>query len=495
MKIAILIPSEEYRSNAGARIRYGRIAPSLVATSHQLVLEDINSFDPLMSDCAVAIISKCHDARSLMCARVLGARGVRVGVDLFDDYFSQVHDSRMVRYRDWLAELVPVIDFVLCSTPAMAKVAYLNDASLPVHVMNDPMAPQSIGKLSSILMLKGTAARETRSIDLCWFGMGDNPHFRVGLSDLAAFGADLAEPSKLGYSVRLKVLTNRRALDADGLSLLSRLPVEVTVEEWSPAGEAAALVQATACILPVNAQPFSIAKSLNRAVSALSAGCQVTAIGYPLYAPLKSLIYREILSLAGDLDEGRALLRPETLGTYASLMDTWASPKNEASRLILFLESRLAESRRHEGTLIPQMVVLHGSVTSGAVHKFGVRLGALAVRSPFCTAKLGYDVFFGGRIGQRSLDMFISEPTVERLLPSARENARKVGTIANQPVWALSARGEPDETNWSEASLALQVAVYAATINDMRRQIETAFGPVGVILSESSRHPFSARAA
>ncbi len=495
MKIAVLIPSEDYRDNAGARIRYGRIAPAFLAAGHQMVLEDINSFDPLMSDYAVTIISKCHDARSLLCARALTARGLRVGVDLFDDYFSQVHDSRMARYRDWLTELAPMIDFVLCSTPAMAKVAHLYDATIPVHVMNDPMAPQSIDELSSILARKKTATIETRTIDLCWFGMGDNPHFRVGLSDLAAFGAELAEASMMGFSVRLKVLTNRRALDADGLSLLARLPLDVTVEEWSPAGEAAALAQATACILPVNAQQFSIAKSLNRAVSALNAGCQVLALGYPLYAPLHALIYRDILTLVSDLGQGRALLRAETLGTYTALIETLASPENEAGNLVQFLEAAPEASRHVRQSAIPQMAVIHGSLTSGVVHKFAARLGALAVRSPFCTAKLGYDVFFGGRIGQRSLDMFISERSLGRLLPEVREKARKVGTIADRPVWALSSRGEPDDSNWSEAPLALQIAVYTAAMDDIRRQITAAFGPVGVILSETSRHPFSARAA
>lgn len=495
MKITVLIPSEEYRLNAGARIRYGRIAPRLAAAGHQLVLEDINSFDPLTATCAVAIISKCHDARSLMCACVLGARGIKVGVDLFDDYFSQMHDSRMARYRDWLAGLVHRIDFVLCSTPAMVKVAHRYHASLPVHVMNDPMAPQAIEQFNDSLKRKGIAARDNRTIDLCWFGMGDNPHFRVGLSDLAAFGSALAEPSKRGFDVRLKVLTNSRALDADGLSLLSRLPVEVTVEEWSPAGEAAALAQATACILPVNAQHFSIAKSLNRAVSALSAGCQVIAMGYPLYAPLKSLIYREILSLAVDLEDGRALLRPETFATYAALMDSWASPENEASRLASFLEERLADCESHESATLPPIAIVHGKVTSGAVHKFGQRLGALAVRSPFCAAKLGYDVFFGGAIGQRSLDMFVTARTVDRLRPAAREKARKAGMIANQHVWALSARGEPENIDWSDAPLAVQLAVYAETINEMHRQIEEAFGSIAIIVSETSPHAFSARAA
>ncbi len=495
MKIMVLIPSQDYRGNAGARIRYGRIAPILAAGSHEMVLDDIERFDPLTVNCDVVIISKCHDARSLMSARALGARGVRVGVDLFDDYFSQVHDSRMVRYRDWLSELAPLIDFVLCSTPVMAQVAHRYRADLPVHVMNDPMVPPPSAELSRVLALKNSTARDNRTIDLCWFGMGDNPHFRVGLSDVAAFGSDLGEPSRLGYNVRLKVLTNARALDADGLALLSRLPVDVTVEEWTSSGEAAALAQATACILPVNAQNFSIAKSLNRAVTALGAGCQVIELGYPLYAPFESLVYRDLQSMACDLGAGRLLFRPETLVTYASLMETWASPEKESGRLIEFLEAQLAEPRNEAEGVIPRMAVLHGNATSGAVHKFGERLGALAVRSPFCTAKLGYDVFFSGRIGQRSLDMFVTEPTVDRLLPSARGKARKVGTINNKPVWGLSARGEPDEGSWSNAPLTLQIAVYAAAIKDMRRQMEAAFGPIATILSELSRHAFSARTA
>ncbi|MBA3729434.1 MAG: hypothetical protein H0W92_01305 [Sphingomonas sp.] len=495
MRIVVLIPSEDYRDNAGARIRYGRIAPSLAAAGHQLVLADLNSFDPLTSGFAVALFSKCHDARSLMCARVLAARGVRVGVDLFDDYFSQVHDSRITRYRDWLAELVPMIDFLLCSTPAMAKVARLYRVDCPIHVMNDPMIRQATGKLTSILAQKKTAAVANRTIDLCWFGMGDNPHFRVGLTDLAAFGADLAEPSMLGYTVRLKVLTNRRALDADGLSLLSRLPVDVTLEEWSPAAEAASLNRATACVLPVNAQQFSSAKSLNRAVSALSAGCQVLALGYPLYAPLHSLIYRDIMAMVRDVSCGDTLLRAETLGSYTSLMETLASPEKEAKDLVGFLEVALAASRHTDKYEIPPMAVIHGSVTSGAVHKFATRLGALAVRGPLCTAKLDYDVFFSGRVGQRSLDMFISEGALVRLLPDAREKVRKVGTIANRTVWSVTSRGAPDEGNWSEAPLPLQIATYANLVRDMRRQIRSAFGPVEVILSESSRHPFSARAA
>lgn len=494
MKIIVLIPSEDYRLNAGARIRYGRIVADLAAAGHQLVLEDINDFDPVGAECSVAVLSKCHDARSLMCARVLMGRGIPVGVDLFDDYFSQTHDSRMARYRDWLDALVPVIDFAMCSTPTMAEVAHRYRADMPVHVMNDPV--DSLGlDLASILRSKQATAKNDRTIDLCWFGMGDNPHFRVGLSDLAAFADELIVPVELDYNVRITVLTNARALDAEGLAMLSRLPLDVSVEEWSPNGEAAALSRATACVLPVNAQHFSVAKSLNRAMSALSGGCQVLTLGYPLYEPLEALLYDDISSLCRDLDAGTLLLRPETLPIYDQLKDRFASSANEANRLASFLEGRLSAERGQNEAGMPRMAIIHGNLTSGAAHKFAQRLGALAVRSPFSVAKLGYDVFFGGRIGQPNLDMFLTERSISRLLPEVRGKLRNAGTIGTQQVWALSARGDPGDIDWSEAPLTLQLAMYATTIRDMRQQIEAAFGPIAIILSEQSPHAFSARAA
>lgn len=496
MKIAVLIPSEDYRVSAGARIRYGRIGQSLALAGHSLRLEDIGSFDPMTADADVVIISKCHDARAAMCAKVLAARGCVVGVDLFDDYFSQQHDSRMTRYRDWLAGLAPAIDFVLSSTPAMVDVARLYRTDLPIHVMNDPADLMSNDDFTRSLQRKLEAARDSRTIDLCWFGMGDNPHFRIGLSDLAAFGEDLATPLDFGFNVRLSVITNARALDASGLDHLARLPVPVTIEEWTEERETAALAKATACILPVNAQPFSVAKSLNRSVSALGAACQVIAPGYPLYAKLQPLLYRDLRSLAADLDEGRPLLSMESLDTFEVLMKKWASAEQEAARLADFLGEQMEEKRGDASTPDGvRMAVIHGNLTSGATHSLGQRLGALTARSPFCTAKLHCDIYFGGPIGRPKLDMFVNERALDRLLPEYRSRLERAGKIYDKSVWSLSAQADPALVEWSEAPLNFQLAVYAAAIDDIRTQIVEAFGPMATILSESSPHAFTARAA
>src|SRR4051794_38252147 len=106
MNIRVLIPSEEYRGYAGARIRYGRLAAELQERGITLTLQDIGEFAPEHETTDALLISKCHDARALVAAAAAYQRGQLVGVDLFDDYFSQTGDSRLVRYRNWLKQLL-----------------------------------------------------------------------------------------------------------------------------------------------------------------------------------------------------------------------------------------------------------------------------------------------------------------------------------------------------------------------------------------------------
>ncbi|HZU51293.1 MAG TPA: hypothetical protein VE968_05380, partial [Sphingomicrobium sp.] len=172
MKLTVLIPSEEYRNNAGARIRYGRIAPELERHGVRLTFEDISKFDARTVNCDLLLVSKCYDARSLVAAEILSRRGLRVGVDLFDDYFSQIGDSRMVRFRGWLRQMLARSDFALCSTLAMQKVIERYAPSVAVHVLNDPAPPIDEARLAAILREKRDEARASGRLKLAWFGVG-----------------------------------------------------------------------------------------------------------------------------------------------------------------------------------------------------------------------------------------------------------------------------------------------------------------------------------
>lgn len=485
MKIVVLVPSAEYKNYAGARIRYGRIAPVLAEQGAELVLRDIAEFAPAGTDADVLIISKCHDSRSLLAAAVMAERGCRVGVDLFDDYFSQCGDSRLVRYRNWLRQIVGYCQFGLCSTRAMADVLESYRSSLPVHVMNDPAADLHLQALPKLLESKSRQGRASRQLTVAWFGVGDNPNFPVGIHDLASFASALLPLASTGMDVRLKVLTNARALTAAGLAQLRDLPLRVSIDEWSEARERELLDESFAVFLPVNGQPFSTAKSLNRAVTALTAGCQVLSAGHPLYPQLDSLIYRDAAAMMADLDQDKLRLSPVRMDAYRDAMAAYATASTEAEGLLAFLRN-IERPAPQEGPL----VVVHGHSTNGVAHKMAQAIGGLSVASPYCTTPMGFDVVFQGRA--KGLGMLVSEKAMKRLRPDmgARVGASSIHA-GKKYVEILDLSSTPASAmNWSESALPFQLATYSASMEEISRRIAVVFGAPRLILSESSPLPF-----
>ena len=242
MKLVVLVPSADYLINAGARIRYYRLLDPLKKLGIHLSLVDIGDFDVESSEADFLLISKCHDARAHLAAIAAGRHGIAVGVDLFDDYFSQRNDARMVRFRRWLSQLAPLLSFALASTPAMAEVLHTYRTDLPVKVVKDPAALHGAGMAvasAARIAAKFDEAANDQRLRFAWFGIGDNPHFPVGLHDLAAFSADLAAIAGMtGLTVELNLLTNPRALTAHRLAMISALPIETHVDEWTEAAEA-----------------------------------------------------------------------------------------------------------------------------------------------------------------------------------------------------------------------------------------------------------------
>ena len=491
MKLRILIPSDEYRSYAGARIRYGRLRLALMELGIGLDLQDISTFAPERAECDVLLISKCHDARALVAAGAVSRRGCLVGVDLFDDYFSQLSDSRLVRFRTWLTQLLPICDFALCSTPTMADVTARYRPDLSVHVVNDPAKGTEFASLAEVLTQKLVRAVDERLIRLAWFGVGDNPYFTVGLTDLAAFG-HLLEPLRHSeFDVELSVLTNSRALDAHGLASLAQLPVRANVEEWTLAREKAMLAEAFACFLPVNVQSFSLAKSLNRAVTALSAGCQVIAAGYPLYAPLESFIYTDPGSFVSDLARGLMRLSPGTMLNLDQAMKRVASPAKEANDLAQFLRSLKPSTQSND-----LLVLIHAQARSKPADEIVRAAQGLSVGSPYCAIDQEFDVVFRGNGGE--LIMLVSQEAADRVRPEVRGRLRSMSRIGSRKFWRLSEDGETlanidgAANGWERRTLAFKLATYRSAMKVLQKEIKEAFGPCRIILAENSSLPFVA---
>jgi hypothetical protein len=489
MKLVVLVPSAEYLNYAGARIRYGRIAPAMGALGSQVELLEIGQFDPDTAVYDAILVSKCHDARSLVVAMAASGRGKLVGIDLFDDYFSDRHDPRLVRYRHWLVQIASLCDFALCSTRAMSEVLTAYRPGLSVHILNDP-APARDDGLAAILERKAARAIEQRCIRAAWYGVGDNAYFNAGLGDLGAHGDDLAALAARGFMVELTVLTNRRALTAERLALINRLPVRTRILEWSEAAEREVLAESLVAILPVNASSFSAAKSLNRAFTGLASGCQLLSSGYPLYDALEPMLYTTPTALLDDLEAGHLRFGARNLHRYRQLMVPLGDAEVEAGRLHRFLAPLTAAVDRPEGMAL----LIHGRSVNPEAHRLVQAIGGLSVASPFVSAPMAFDVIFRGS-GER-LSMLVSKRVAQRLLADAQDRAQAIRQVRGQPY--LIVDDAADEANRREAedgpagiSLAMQLATYTQTMCVMQRQLTNAFGSYRSLLLENSQIPFA----
>lgn len=488
MQIAVVVPSEQYMALAGVRIRYQRIAARLEAAGHSLDMLQIADFratDAAGSD--VYIFSKCYDARSYLAARALKARGKLIGVDMFDDYFGQSRDSRFVRQREWLRTIGGLCDFFLCSTPRMRDVVAGFMPGKPGHVLNDPFHAFNPEAVASQSKLKLARARSSRHIDVVWFGVGDNPNFPIGLKDLAAYGGSLARFRQRGFTVDLRILTNRRALTVEGLSSINRLSVPFTVEEWSESREAELLSESLIAFIPVNAQPFSIAKSLNRAVTAITGGAQVLSPGYPLYQPLFDYVYSNADEVADDIFANHLKIRGATMRDLVRTLAVWGNPDRESEKLAAFMEDLAASVTVKASDMPPVVGVIHGQRSPADCHKAAQRLGYLSIGSPFSSENLNYDVRF--IVGQEGTEVQFSEVATPRLLPAVRRQLKDAISPRGKSVKAIALSavlpGHPfDRYRAADAGKISRPAIYADTIHLVRDAVERLIPDIEIFLSE-----------
>ncbi|KQR69185.1 hypothetical protein [Rhizobium sp. Leaf341] len=495
MKICIVIPSERYLNNAGARIRYQRLRAPLVEAGHKVSVSTIEAFRKLDHD--VYLFSKCYEATSLIIARRAAQAGKIVGVDLFDDYFSQYDNGQTQRFRSWLQEFVPNADFVLCSTPAFIDIVRDYDPKLPVHIMGDSFDSFDIEKLKRLLNAKHSDLWATKTLRVAWYGRGDNALFPVGLADLAAFGSHLSALQDYGFAVRLEVMTNSEAMTGDALASLAAVPVPFEVHEWSEADEQALLERSHVVFLPVSGQSFSIAKSLNRCTTAFSSGCQVLSVGYPLYEVFDSVIYRDARTLGDDLACKQPRLRLETLERLQRLLHLHADPVAGANNLIAFLEtlapSTTTESQEpQEPQQAAPVILLNGIASTGLIHKFVRRQKGLSVASPFTVTNVNYDVRFEWNAACTGLDVLLSENARGHLAEPFMPMAVEHGMINEFPFYKIAQESLP-ELSLDVAFLAKSAspsgkyAAYQDVIKVMKTVLQMLFPQSACVVAELSK--------
>lgn len=451
MRFCVVIPHADFLTTAGVRIRYMRMEPALgfshsslsVVPIDQVAASDFSSAD-------VFIFSKTYSTLAIILARHMRGLGKLVGFDLFDDYFSQDDDARLVSYRDWLKESGPSFDFILCSTPMLRHLLGRLVPGMPSLVLPDAAPERDLRRVMALARGKVEAARATRTLDMLWFGIGDSPYFSIGLKDLAAYGECFAALRRERWDVRLTILTNPESLNAEALRRLATLPVRYVIEPWSEEAELGALDKTFACFLPVNAQSFSRAKSLNRATSALSSGCQVLSTGYPLYGELAELIYRDPMRFLVDLANG-TMSNGGDVKAFAALIEDYANPYANAAALEELVgrlgrarpDEHSSDTRRgvgpstgRENKLQRKFGIVHGVECDVQAHKAASRLGGLSIKSPLTLAPVNYDVRFDIRPGA-PLAVCIRPKLLDLISDRWRDRFNVSVTFGDAPMLAL----------------------------------------------------------
>lgn len=426
MRIVVVRPSNDQPPPAGVRIRYLRLQAALKPLGHTLEVKAEGKFVDRMSldDADLFLFSKCYDARSVSLAALAHARGKLCGVDLFDDYFSQRHDSRLLRRQAWLAALLPHLDFALCSTPRMAEVMAQIDDKLPVHVLNDPYESFDPGAVSRILVEKFAAATESKRIEMAWFGVGTNALFPIGLHDVLAWVDTLRRLQRGPFEVALTILTNTKSLDVNGLAMIRRLGLPVKVALWSEEEERALLERSLVAFLPVNAQSFSIAKSLNRAITALVSGTQILVAGHPLYDQLGDFLYTMPENLIEDLEGGALRVREETVASLAERLTQLANPIVEAGAFDLFLRDLVAE--RSLPSADRSFLLVHGWRSSQGIERYARQLEILTVASPFTPEGIVSNVRCNLAGHGEGFEFILDDVGLGLLCPDFRERVRQI---------------------------------------------------------------------
>ena len=346
MKIIFIVPSAQWLTSAGLRIQYKRLEPFFQNKGCQLSIIPLQDLtEKCIEEANIVIVSKVFSADSLYILSLCRRLGIKVGLDLFDDYFSDQKLSVFRKFHDWIELASKMVDFIICSTDRMKQVASQYVERDVIHKINDTKDPSiSFSETRHFVEQKSNIFSLNDSFNILWFGIGDNPYFNVGLNDLANYSNSLLQIRKILPAVNFTILTNERALTAKNLMKISRLPIQPKLDIWTESKEISYLVKSHLAFMPVSHQKFSIAKSSNRCLTALTYGCQVLSNGFDLYSDFTELIYRSTRDFLEDYKNSSFKFNLDTIPVFESLCDNFYDSGSEVNNFFKFLESKVSVS-------------------------------------------------------------------------------------------------------------------------------------------------------
>lgn len=229
------------------------------------------------------VFSKLYGPDDQALARDLRAAGGAVILDLCDNHFYNPFDVPAYRSaRTNLLRMIALADLVVCSTAALAEVVR-HEAGLEQlpEVVGDPVECATAD-------VQDTAVASKRGLaQFVWFGIHGVPNAPCGMLDLLNIDELLTETAQRWAFEVIVVSNDRSKYEAH----IRPRPWPSKYVEWDHSSFPRLLARATAVLLPITRNPFTLCKSNNRLATALLAGVPVIADSIPSYEEFAPFAY------------------------------------------------------------------------------------------------------------------------------------------------------------------------------------------------------------
>jgi hypothetical protein len=222
----------------------------------------------------VVVFQKAYTPNDLDIADHLRGLGVRTVFDLCDNHLYVPDDRPDFRERaERLRQMIDRVDAVSVATPELARII-----DRPTVVIDDALDDVPIDWWSPARAIS-RRWRGRRPLRLIWFGNAGEASPQFGMIDLARL-VTVLQATHARSPLSLTVVSNSRAAFEKHLSG-ARFPVHY--HEWVTSRFVRLFRRHDLCLIPVNVNPFTVCKTVNRLALSLLLGVPAIADWIPSY--------------------------------------------------------------------------------------------------------------------------------------------------------------------------------------------------------------------
>jgi hypothetical protein len=413
---------------AGYKIRTKPLVDSLHNYGFLVTIIELSDFianyQRLKLNYQMVVFSKLYNDLALLLAYDLKKSGKTLILDLFDNYLAYSPTSLAKGLQRRMATAISLADGVIASSENMKEVVHKLGHQNVVHI-GDPIQPN----LESDRFLNKWSSSSNELI-FTWFGISGNPFYRAGLIDLIESArriANLFRQLEPIYQCKLAICTNDNPEIVKVLEVMRNHSIPTYFQLWEPDSFEVLLSQTHCVLIPTNNTPFAIAKTHNRASTALMSGCLVLVDDHPEYNKLLPHVYQNWSTFVSDILNLKREQIIEKLRKARELLISLYSTDEFASKLATFLRDELIKNRENlndnnsvDSKFLPVFVV--GKSVNGSTIKLARKLQYLCVGSKLTCPGLNYDLEFGVSKERYLLEIILNKKGINHFLPKIESN-------------------------------------------------------------------------